>query len=103
MSEDIKSLVVRVSCMCLQRMRIFSHDLPVFSIEQRSLHKDAILRCWEVYPTHYLADEVDFGLEVCTLAVLVRIAEAAVADCAEGFPDHSVLFKLRLLHFSIKF
>ena len=44
---------------------------PILAILQARLNKDAILVSREVLPAHDLANEVDFGLEVCPGASLV--------------------------------
>ena len=102
--EDVESFVVGVGSVRLQRMRIFTHNLPVLTIQKRRLNKDTVLAGREVLAAHNLANEVDLRLVVSALTVLVRVGECVlVSDCVECALNGSGLFKLALLLHFIKF
>lgn len=64
MSEHKESFVISVWCVGLQLTRIFAHDWPVFSVEQRCLDKDAVSIRGEVSASNNLPDEVNLWLIV---------------------------------------
>ena len=87
MSKDEESLVICIRCVRLDLNCALFKKLPILAILQARLHEDAILVSREVLATHDLPNEVDFGLEVSSGALLV----------ARKLLPHSVKLRARLV------
>lgn len=105
MRENVETLVIGIRCVCLQRWRIFAHQVPIFTVEQRCLHKNAVLVCGEVSSTNDLANKEDLWLEVApssnTLISALNVA-SNLGLCLVESPL-LVIFRCHLFKFTIKF